>query len=292
MSARAKIHDRVAPRQQTNWDARAAANFICGGAGGSLMLATGVAATMSDDDLRPLAIVALALVGLGLNAVFFEIGRPSRALNVFRHVSTSWMTREAWIALVLFCVGGAALLLKSAPMLLAAGGIGLGFVFAQGRMLEANKGIAAFRQKTTVALIVSTGLAEGFGLLTVASLHWPALRVFSVALAALLAVRFLVWRAYIGALREGNTPAGALKAFAAIAPLFVWAGHFAPIVLALTASLDDAGWLAAPAGALAAVTGAALKHTLICRAAFTQGFVLPKNPRRGGAPKLTKIQDN
>lgn len=281
--------DRVAPRQQTNWDARAAANFIGGGAGGGLMLATGVAAMIFGDDLRPLAVLALALVGLGFNAVFFEIGRPSRALNVFKHVSTSWMTREAWIAFALFGCGAAALILNQPIALLGAGLVGLALVYAQGRLLEANKGIPAFRQKSCVQLIVVTGLVEGVGLVSIASLVWPALQVFAYLLAALLVVRVLVWRSYIAALRGSGAPAGALRAFASIEPPFVWVGHAASAVLALASGFETTAWLAAAAGALAAAAGAMFKYTLVCRAAFTQGFVLPKIPTRGGAPGFKKI---
>jgi phenylacetyl-CoA:acceptor oxidoreductase subunit 2 len=39
--------------------------------------------------------------------------------------------------------------------------------------------------------------------------------------------------------------------------------------------------LAALAGVLAAATGGWFKYTLVCRAAFTQGFALPRTPSRG-----------
>src|ERR1039458_10170488 len=109
MSESRKIGDRTLPRQQSNWDARAAANFICGGAGGGLLFATALASGRGDD-LRPLVVVALALVGIGLLAVWLEIGRPWRALNVYLHAATSWMTREAMMAPLLFASGAAAVL--------------------------------------------------------------------------------------------------------------------------------------------------------------------------------------
>ena len=67
-------------RRQTNWDARAAANFICGGAGGGLLLATALAATLGEEDLRPLVVFALALVGTGLTAVWSRsVARGARS---------------------------------------------------------------------------------------------------------------------------------------------------------------------------------------------------------------------
>jgi phenylacetyl-CoA:acceptor oxidoreductase 26-kDa subunit len=39
--------------------------------------------------------------------------------------------------------------------------------------------------------------------------------------------------------------------------------------------------LAVLAGVLAAAAGGWFKYTLVCRAAFTQGFALPQTPARG-----------
>lgn len=281
MSGPRKVLDRVSPRRQTNWDARAAANFICGGAGGGLLLATGLAATLGEEDLRPLVVIALALVGTGLTAVWCEIGRPWRAFNVFRHASTSWMARKSLIAPVLFACGGAAILLNRPAAILAAGVVGVAFVYAQGRMLQANKGVPAFRRTSCVHMIVVTGLTEGVGLLAVASAYWPSLRAFAYLLAALLVLRYFAWRAYIADLRRLGAPTGALDAFAAIETGFVWAGHAAPAAMALAAGLGGVPLLAALAGALAAAAGAWFKYTLVCRASFTQGFALPHTPARG-----------
>ena len=48
-----------------------------------------------------LLLAGLALVGFGLFCVSLELGRPLRALNVFRNPRTSWMAREAWTSLLL-----------------------------------------------------------------------------------------------------------------------------------------------------------------------------------------------
>ena len=39
-----------------------------------------------------------AFIGAGLTCVWLEIGRPLRAINVFFHPQTSWMTREGIVA--------------------------------------------------------------------------------------------------------------------------------------------------------------------------------------------------
>ncbi|OQY69913.1 MAG: phenylacetyl-CoA:acceptor oxidoreductase, partial [Rhodocyclaceae bacterium UTPRO2] len=98
---------RITPWHQNNWDWRAAGNFIGGGSGtGLLFFATLAAANI--DAYRAMALVALALVGGGLFCVWLEIGRPWRAINVLFHPHTSWMTREAIVAMPLFACGLAA----------------------------------------------------------------------------------------------------------------------------------------------------------------------------------------
>jgi phenylacetyl-CoA:acceptor oxidoreductase subunit 2 len=280
MSESQKIGDRMPPRQQTNWDARAAVNFICGGAGGGLLLATALASGHGED-LRPLVVLALALVGIGLLAVWLEIGRPWRALNVYLNAATSWMTREAMMAPLLFASGAAAVLFNWPAAFWIAGLLGLVYVYCQARMLHANKGIPAWRHASCIGMIVATGLAEGAGLVCAGALYWPGLASFGVLLAALLGVRLLAWRKYLASLRGTGVPVGTSKALNAVDVRFVWLGHALPAVLGVAAGLGGLPLLAALAGVLAAATGGWFKYTLVRRAAFTQGFALPRTPSRG-----------
>lgn len=95
------------PRLQRAWDIRAACNFIGGGTGTGLILLA-LAAALGGADWLPALLLGLLFVGFGLTMVLFEIGRPWRALNVFLHPQTSWMTREGVLALPLFGAGVAA----------------------------------------------------------------------------------------------------------------------------------------------------------------------------------------
>ena len=89
-----------APWRQGSWDGRAAGNFIGGGMGGGLIVCAALA--MPADAPGParalLLLTGMALVGLGLLCVWFEIGRPWRALHVYFHPRRSWMSREALVA--------------------------------------------------------------------------------------------------------------------------------------------------------------------------------------------------
>ncbi len=85
------------PWQQQSWDWRAAGNFICGGVGGGLI----VCAVLLDAP-HGLLLWGAVLVGLGLGSVWLEIGRPWRAMHVYLNPRTSWMSREAIVAPLLF----------------------------------------------------------------------------------------------------------------------------------------------------------------------------------------------
>ncbi len=98
----------VEPWHQKHWDWKASGNFLCGGAGAGLF---GVAAIASFAGIPPLlpALAALAIIACGLGLLMFKIGRPLRFIYVLRQPQRSWMSREAWVAGVLFPLALAAL---------------------------------------------------------------------------------------------------------------------------------------------------------------------------------------
>ncbi len=271
------------PWQQTSWDARAAGNFIGGGAGCGLLVFTWLASPQGS--LRSVLIVlALALVSLGLLCVWAEIGRPWRSINVIFNPRTSWMSREAALAPLLLGSGALALFGVAAALPLAAL-LALGFVYCQARILQAAKGIPAWREPLSVPLLVSTGLAEGAGLYWLFAPWWgQGTNAIWLGFGVLLVLRFVLgvgWYRRLSAalrprpLRAVNQAghafnAGSLLPLALV--LGVWATPLAP------------GWpvaLQVLAGALAALGGAAFKFMLVTRAGFNQGFALPHLPVRG-----------
>ena len=273
-----------APWQQTQWDWRAAANFVCGGAGGGLIVVAALAGA-EGLVLAVLLLGGLALVGTGLVCVWLEIGRPLRALHVFFNPRTSWMTREGFVALMLMPVAlAAAVGLPGLEWLAAV--LALSFVYCQGRILQGAKGIPAWREPLLVPLFVLTGLAEGGGLWLLAQPVHAAVQPLLLALVgALVLARLLVWLAY----RRRLATRAALHALAALDGAGRWlqvAGSWLPLVLlAIVASGLIGGALAAPflvvAGFLAAAAGVWFKFTLITRAGFNQGFALAHLPVRG-----------
>ncbi len=269
------------PWLQTSWDARAAANFIGGGAGGGLIVftllsgATGTAFSL-------LVVAGLGLVALGLFAVGLELGRPLRALRVLVNPRTSWMSREAWSATLLFPVGlGAALGVSSLAWLAAL--LALVFVYCQARILQAAKGIPAWRERLITPLLVSSGLADGAAVvLATAPLQGAAQPTILALFAALMIVRFAVWLAYRRRLDNAVAPE-ARAALDAAGRVLVFAGTLAPLALAGGAAFagDYALLLAGLAGLFAALAGANLKLDIVTRAGFNQGFALARMPVRG-----------
>lgn len=271
------------PWQQTSWDARAAGNFIGGGAGCGLLIYTWLASPQGS--LRGLLILlALALVSLGLLCVWAEIGRPWRAINVIFNPRTSWMSREAALAPLLLGSGALALFGVAAALPLAAL-LGLGFLYCQARILQAAKGIPAWREPLTVPLLVATGLAEGAGLYWLfAPWGGQGTKALWLGFGVLLALRFVLGVAWYRRL-AGQLRARALQAVNQAGHAFN-AGSLLPlaIVLGVWATPLPPGWSAAMqalAAGLAALGGAAFKFMLVTRAGFNQGFALPHLPVRG-----------
>jgi len=282
---------QVSPQLQTSWDWRAAGNFICGGTGTGLFVAT-ILAGMMAPVFWPALFIALALVGTGLFCVWLEIGRPWRFLNVFRQPARSWMSREAIIALPFFALGGLAWLLHSPLLGILAALLALLFVYAQGRILRAAKGIPAWRQKEIVPVIIATGLTEGAGLFVViavlAGYSRLDLQLFGAALFVLVAARFVLWRQYRRALGAGGAPAATLSVLDRLN--LGYSGASQTLLLALTLTSLVSPPLLIVAGLMAVATGWGFKFALVTKAAFNQGFSIERMPARGAGMSAPGIK--
>jgi phenylacetyl-CoA:acceptor oxidoreductase subunit 2 len=270
------------PWHQTNWDIRAALNFILGGTGAGLLLIVAVSG-VTGGTLRAEIVLGMGLIGAGLISVWFEIGRPLRAIHVGFNPFTSWMTRESFAAGAVFVLGLSAAWLANLALAQAAALAALVFAYCQGRMLQGAKGIPAWRVPALAWLIFTTALAEGAGLFVVLATLFdtPArsvLAYFSLALVA----RGLAWSIYRGSVAK-SAARPALAALDRAGKMLIQFGTIAPLALMLVGVLaSDAARIAlllAGAGALA--TGWQFKFVLITRAAYNQGFALPHLPVRG-----------
>ena len=270
------------PWHQSNWDFRAALNFIFGGAGAGLLVVAAFSG-LAGDALRAEMLLGMAMIGAGLISVWFEIGRPLRALNVGFNPFTSWMTRESFAAGAVFVLGLAAAWLGSQPLAQAAALAALAFAYCQGRMLQAAKGIPAWRAPALAWLNFTTALTEGAGLFVAlaALFDTPARGVLAYFSLALIA-RGLAWSIYRASVAKSAARA-ALAAVDRAGKILIQFGTVAPLALLLLGVFaDDISRVALLlAGLLALATGGLFKFVLITRAAYNQGFALPHLPVRG-----------
>jgi phenylacetyl-CoA:acceptor oxidoreductase subunit 2 len=270
------------PWHQTNWDFRAAFNFIFGGAGAGLLVILALSG-LGGNALRAELLLGMALIGAGLISVWFEIGRPLRAMNVGFNPHTSWMTRESFAAGAVFALGLAAAWLGSAALAQAAAVAALIFAYCQGRLLQAAKGIPAWRVPALGWLNFATALTEGAGLFVAlaAVFDTPARGVIAYFSLALIA-RGFAWSAYRSSVAK-SMARPALAALDRAGKMVIQFGTIAPLALLLLAMFapDVARGTVLLAGVAALAAGWQFKFVLITRAAYNQGFALPHLPIRG-----------
>ncbi len=284
---------QITPWHQTNWDWRAAGNFIGGGTGTGLLffasIASGNALTY-----RVMALVAMASVCAGLFCVWLEIGRPWRAINVFFHPKTSWMTREAIISVPLLLSGLAAVWFLGGIYIGMAALLAVVYLFCQGRILMASKGIPAWREPKIVPLIMSTGFVEGASLAVILSSALPGEgpRWLASALLGALILRRISWTLYFKALEKGGLPKKAEKVLRPFGAKFEMLGQLAPEILIVAGIFygDVLPQFTVLAGAIALFGGWWLKFTIVARAAYNQGYALPVLPVRGQGEVLPGIK--
>ncbi|WP_448190016.1 DmsC/YnfH family molybdoenzyme membrane anchor subunit [Azospirillum sp. sgz301742] len=278
------------PKLQRSWDLRAACNFIGGGTGTGLLVFAAIAALVGGP-FAAAGLLALAFIGFGLSMVWLEIGKPLRAINVFFHPQTSWMTREGIVSLPLFGLAALSVLLAlsrpemgiAAALLMAAAAlVGLGFLYCQARILRAAKGIRAWSEPAIQPFILASGLAEGAGLYLVIAGLAGTRPLWAYAAALLLCgARYAAWRHYRTQLDANGAPAGTLAVLAEAEPLVI-GGHAVPaalLALALVGVLPDV--LGVLSGIALTVTGWFVKVTIVLRAARSNGFAVVHTPVRG-----------
>ncbi len=266
----------VTARRQNYWDLRAAGNFIGGGTGVGLLVAATVALAMGGENYVSL-LVGMASLSLGLSLVWLEIGKPWRALNVFFHPQTSWMTREGILAGPALIAGGCAFWFQSVSLAVLAAALGLAFLYCQARILKASRAIPAWSNKTIVPLIVVAGLAEGAGLFLAFST--PS-QVFILAVFVLGVLLEGLHQVYLFSLKAKKAPAASLECLTGqVASGVVLARIIALALLAVGASGYDAAVVAG--GVLLTLCGWTFKGLLVTKAAYTRGAAIPFTPTRG-----------
>jgi len=269
------------PRQQTQWDWRAAGNFMGGGAGSGLVMITALSGVQGVG-AAVLLLAGLALIGLGLACVWAELGRPLRAMNVFANPRTSWMTREAIAATLLMPVGFAAAYCTwtgTLNIVWLAALLALAFIYCQSRMLQGARGIVAWREPMSVQLLLATSLAEGAGLFLLAR-PWHGSSLAALLFTVLVLARAGLWLLYRQRL-AGRLAPQAKTALARAGRVLLIGGTLLPLALVVASYAVAGQALVVLAGLLGALAGSYMKLVLVTRAGYNQGFVLEQVPVRG-----------
>jgi phenylacetyl-CoA:acceptor oxidoreductase subunit 1 len=288
-------------QHQTFWDERAAMNFTMGGAFSGLAIAAFVAylagaaagdwpfVAMGWSGVVAPYLVAGGGMAVGLFFVFLEIGRRVRFLYVLRRPQSSWMTRETY-AVAAFYPALLVDLFWPGPVLHAIVAVGAAaFLYCQGRILHAGKGVPTWRVAAMPRMLVFSGLFEGAGLLfALTAILRPTTVTFAVVAAAVVVlapINAWHWWSYMASARANGIGPLARRELAAITPWLHGVGHalpsgFAMVALALWPQ-PVALWFAAIGGVATFAGGALWKFTVITRAGHMQGFAVPKMPQRG-----------
>lgn len=279
---------------QTLWDWRAAMNWIFGGvASGFAAIAylASLAGAVHADMVPSLHVVAAGLMAVGLFCVFLKIGRKLRFWRAASRPQTSWMTRELYVAAVLYPAILANLLWPSAVLSLLAGALALAFLWCQAKILHRARGIPAWRVPLMPWMLLATGLLEGAGLLALL-LAWfrglgqPGILV-PVAGLALVAVNAALWIAYRRTAKEEGVVPLARRVIGDNSLTLHLVGHVVPAVM-FAAALANPGLISVYlgiAGVTAIAGGAFWKFTIIVRAGYQQGYAVPAVPQRGSGTR-------
>lgn len=289
------------PKLQTFWDWRAVGNWVGGGTGTGIMVIAALLA-LAGIDSYVYAVLACVFVSAGLFSVLLKIGRPLRSLYVFRNPFTSWMSREAWVGVLLLPAGLLAWWLHSLSWLIVAALLAWSYLYCQAWILKDCRGIAAWRTDEIVALIMTMGLVEGAAIILVLGTVVPAMQfslgsyAFTIpALAAeinttgillavllLIAARSIGWRRYYLALIN-NAPLRTIDKLKQTHKPYLYAGNLLPALLLVTAMFagSAAGGFSVLAGLCLLVSGWTVKFVIVARAGYDQGFAMSFTPARG-----------
>ena len=284
---------------QTLWDWRAAMNWIFGGIGsGFAMIAylASLAGVVYPDMIPAAHFVASGIMALGLFCVFLKIGRKLRFWRAVSRPQTSWMTRELYVAVLFYPAILANLLWPSAWLSLAGAVLALGFLICQAKILHRARGIPAWRVPLMPWMLLATGLLEGTGLLALL-LAWlkgfgSAGILVPVTGLALVAVNAALWAAYRRtAAEEGIVPL-ARHVIGDNSLTLHLVGHALPALMFALALIHPvlAQTYLGVAGVAAIAGGAFWKFTIIVRAGYQQGFVLPAVPQRGSGTRAAPVR--
>jgi DMSO reductase anchor subunit len=199
-TARPTRVDLIPSQRQQLWGFPAVVNFALGGVGAGFYvvaaLASGIAPSAGG---RAAWWLGPVLVLAGFAAVATEAGRPLRGPRVLLRIGSSWMSRELWLGGAFVALAVLDGIAPSPPARVAAVVAAAALVFAQGQILHAARGVAAWSVPVIPAAFLASSAVSGVGLLLLAdvALDRPATGAALGTTLAVLVLGLLVWLAFI-----------------------------------------------------------------------------------------------
>ncbi len=282
----------IPPKKQTVWRWPAVINFSLGGMGAGLYL-WGLLLSWLQGDLPSAFAIKVGgplLVALGLASLSHEAGRPLRGIHLWRHVRSSWMSREAVAAGIFIPLAVLDWLFPHPVLRTVAGLAALFFMVAQGFIPYRGRGVTAWYVPHVPVMFATSGPMTGFGLLVLLA----AFTGFSVPPALWwLGVLFIlanagVWWHYLNQEPSDTAFQRALEILRQpVAMIWVMGiGHALPfvflVVAGATGPTEGAARLLALVGGAALLVGGTLqKAYLILEAGYLRAITFgPVHPPR------------
>ena len=278
----------ISPMKQRVWHWPAVANFFLGGMAGGLYLIQSVLTHFVDmakgnSLFVKFTLVASALILLGLLLVGLEAGRPSRGLHVFRELRRSWMSREAWAAVVFVPAAILNCIIPNPVVLSLAICAAFFFMVSQGLIVYSARGVTAWNVPIIPLFFISSGLATGSGLfLLLTTVAGLGLNKTVVAISICSAgLNILVWFTY---LKWSKTPEFLASTERLRRPVSMFItlglGHLLPLIILLPMAMGLNELLtrqigenaAAFAGLLLIWAGMLQKSGLILKTGYFRGI--------------------
>ena len=196
------------------------------------------------------------------------------------------MTRETYAVLVIYPALMADLIWPNMALHIVVALAAAGFLYCQGRILYAGRGIPAWRVEAMPSMLVVTGLFEGAGCLAVAVTLLRGTELTGDILAMLLCIlaseNARRWYVYRRDARMNGIGPLARREIERITPTLHLIGHAAPVALGIVVLTGGPSWALACAG-LAAVAAAITSHFFSTSAGVSEavGFILGTIPKAG-----------
>lgn len=277
----------VQPGPQKVWGWPAVANFIFGGAATGFFLLSVLTVKLYESGTNstfqpgPYKLLAPILVVVGLLCLTIEAGRPSRSSYLLRNLSTSWISRETFAAIIFVPSTIIDWLYPHSGLLALSVLAAMVFVISQAYIVYRARGVTAWNVPIIPLVFITSSFVTGGGILLLSMKISTFSRFLLLIGIICLALNLVIWLLYLYWPHE-DTFREATEVLRRPKPLFVTIGigHLLPFILLLWILLSplaenqsEPANIFIPVAAMAMITGSAYqKIEIILRAGIKRCF--------------------